>query len=169
MDLDKQNSKNIKENVNQFKEVKPTDSKENALQEKVDKSVLCDIVGEVSNSKYSCLGLGNLRPMTLASVSILKRLDSPLINEIPVEEIDDIFAECAKFVLAHSLPTKDILALCRDSDKLDIECLKLMEGIPVSKSDLFTEAVLEIMNDSVSTQVDAEPEDSDDVAPSGND
>lgn len=123
------------------------------LQEAMDDSVVPEVLGR------GVVLLGKkLRPVTLASIALLKQVKSDLIAGVVIEESDNIILDCCVFLLLHSVTLEEATELAFDSpNKLRMEALILADSIGPADVNAMTKAIVDLLRDSTSTQVKAEP------------
>tara|TARA_R100000808_G_scaffold512_1_gene2671 strand:+ start:18478 stop:19002 length:525 start_codon:yes stop_codon:yes gene_type:complete len=138
-----------------------TDKSIEGVQKDLDQSVVADMLGV----KDVVLGI-ELRPLTLASIALLSQVKSPLIDGVEVDEIDNILLEICIFITLQSCDVNKATELAfGDRPKLIAEAMKIANTINANEVEIITGKVIQLISDSVSTQVEAIPDKSTSTAP----
>tara|TARA_R110002110_G_scaffold207671_1_gene419845 strand:+ start:472 stop:951 length:480 start_codon:yes stop_codon:yes gene_type:complete len=98
-----------------------------------------------------------LRPVTMETIVLLKQVDSPLILGKPIEDVDNIFLDCCIFVALQGSEAKEARRLAWNPDDLRDAALDLAATVPATEFQTFIEQINELLRDSTSTSVDAQP------------
>jgi len=123
------------------------------LQGIMDDSVVPEIVGH----KPELLGR-KLRPVTLASIALLKQIKSDLIAGVNIETSENIIIDSCVFVLLHSMPLEEAAELAFGPPaKLKLAALHLADEIKATNISELTTTIVEMLRDATSTQVKALP------------
>lgn len=132
----------------------------NIVEEKDTQSSLDDsIIGDVLSFNPTILGK-KLNPVTLASIALLKQIKSPLILGKPLNDIDNIILDSCIFILLQSLDLKSATELAFGPvEDLRFKALEMAEEIPPHEVSKVTDAVLSLLRESSSTQVEAKIKD----------
>lgn len=124
-------------------------------QTELDNSILKEILGV----QPTIAGV-ELRPITLASIAILKQVGSPLIEGRAFDEIHNIILDCCIFLKIQSSDIKTATKLAfGDYDTLVAESLELAERIDPNKIKEVVQSIVDLLSDSTSTKVNVIPED----------
>ena len=125
------------------------------LRDKFDQSATDGLLG-----KPLVIGGIKIRPFTLASAAMLKEINSPLIQGVPVGSVPNIILEVLKLIVIQSVPVPEALRFIRSPDDLEIAAFNLGEQIPTNKAEKMVGEVLAELQASTETQVTPElPED----------
>tara|TARA_R110002153_G_scaffold84197_2_gene211030 strand:+ start:18371 stop:18841 length:471 start_codon:yes stop_codon:yes gene_type:complete len=126
---------------------------------------------EVCNAPTIMVGM-NLRPVTLASIALLKETGSSLVNGEVLDGNDNIVLDCCMFILIQSGTIEDASRLVFGADSLELKMasMALAEKVnPAEVADLTTN-IIGMLNDSMSTQVKPIPDKEEgELIESGND
>jgi hypothetical protein len=124
-------------------------------QKELDDSILSEILGV----QPTIAGI-QLRPITLASIALLKQVESPLIEGKPFEEIQNIILDCCIFLKIQSSDVKAATKLAfGDYDVLVSESLELAERIEPNKIKEVVQSIVDLLSDQTSTKVNVVPDD----------
>ena len=124
-------------------------------QQKLDNSVLKEIL----QHNPTIAGV-KIRPITLASIALLKQLKSPLIEGTPFEEIENIILDCAIFLKVQSCDIKESTKLAfGDPSDLVAEALELADKIDPSKIKDVVASIVTLLQDATSTKTEVVADD----------
>lgn len=100
----------------------------------------------------------SIRPVTLASLEMLRMVGSPLIKGIEVEDSVELLPYCLEFLYLHCEGEDEAMEYALEEDKKARKktILKWSSKIEVKDHAKFVEGTLEVLNKSVSTQVEGE-------------
>jgi hypothetical protein len=127
------------------------------LQELMDSSVHSSLLGV-----GALVGGRRLRPITMATITHLKELNSPLINGIALDEIQNILLECCIFVCIQSVPLEEATDLVYGDRKALVKAaLAFADNVPAHETKSVIDATVGSLKDAVSTQVKAKSKSSD--------
>jgi len=142
----KRQTQAVAEKSRPYSDLNPRD-----LQEAMDDSVAAEVLGH----NVTLLGK-KLRPVTLASIALLKQVNSDLIAGVVIEESSNIILDCCIFLLLHSVSLEEATALAFDSpNNLRLAALKLADEIGAADIQETTGAIVQLLKDATSTQVRA--------------
>ena len=95
-----------------------------------------------------------LRPITLATITLLKEVDSQLIEGKDIELIDNILYECCIFMLIQSIPIEEATELVYgDKSQLVMATMKLADTIAPNEISSLSAKIISMLVDATSTQV----------------
>lgn len=118
-------------------------------QQQLEKSLLSGLLG----APKTIAGV-ELKPITLASIAILKQVDSPLIEGRAYDEIENIILDCCIFLKIQSSDVKTAQKLAfGDRNILISEALELAANIEPSSIKDVVGSIVELLQDSTSTKV----------------
>jgi len=121
------------------------------IQSVIDKSIQEELLGVAPK----IAGL-ELRPLTLASIALLKQVGSSLIEGKPFSEIDNIVMECCIFLKIQSVSLKEATSLAYgDSEDLAFAALELADRINPSEIENVINSIVKLLTDQTSTKVSA--------------
>lgn len=104
-----------------------------------------------------------LRPVTLASIALLKQIKSPLIEGVPFAEIENIVIDACMFLKLQSCTLKEAQKLAfGNREELMGSALELAESIDPSDLDNVLNSVVSMLTKSTSTKVSVVNKDSSD-------
>ena len=110
------------------------------------------IVEEIANVQ--------LRPVTMATIALLKTTGNDHISGKTFEEIPNLSLDTAKFVILQdaSRSVREAVAITRDPELFEGMAYELMETIPAEKNAELNMRVILAIKDAMMTQVKALPE-----------
>lgn len=111
---------------------------------------------EVAGIKPVALGY-ELRPITLESIILLKQIDCPLILGVPMDDIENIFLDCCKFIVLHREDKPTARNLAWDEDSLLESALDFASEVKADKITELTDSVFALIRSSMDTRVEATP------------
>lgn len=125
-----------------------TDEERQAHAEKMNKAVSADLIGVP-------IKVGNLtlRPFTLATASMLKEIESPLIMGVPMASVPNIVLEVMRLLALQSATLSEARAMVADRDKLDDAAYAIADSIPVNKTSDVVEQAIQKLREASETQV----------------
>lgn len=94
-----------------------------------------------------------MRPITLASIALLERIDSQLINGNPIIHTPEMVLECCKFIALQTGTLKEAQALSRDRDALDDRAFEIADKIGPSRAEEVLNEITAMLKDATDTQV----------------
>lgn len=95
-----------------------------------------------------------VRPLTLASLALLKKTNSVLVSGKSIEEIqDDVFIDCCKLLYIQSAPLPEVVKVCKDPDDLECKAYELAERIPPHRAEGFVNLVMDMLSASQRNKV----------------
>jgi hypothetical protein len=105
------------------------------------------------------VGPFKMKPITLATISLLKEINSPLIMGVQLDDVPNIVQNVLELILIQKLPLKDAAELVQDRTTFRLRCLEMGDGIqPDQIEDLVTQCT-QALADATSGQVEPkEPE-----------
>jgi hypothetical protein len=119
------------------------------IQDIIDKSVHQELLG--INPKIAGF---EVRPITLASVALLKQVGSPLIEGKQFSEIENVVMECCIFLKMQSSSLKEATRLAYgEPQDLALAALELAENIDPSQIEEVISSIVKLLTDSTSTKV----------------
>lgn len=123
-------------------------------QQQLETSIISDLLG----APKMIAGI-ELKPVTLASIAILKQVDSPLIEGRAYDEIENIILDCCIFLKIQSSDIKTAQKLAfGDRNILISEALELAANIEPSSIKDVVQSIVELLQDSTSTKVNVVPD-----------
>lgn len=118
-----------------------------------DGSVIEDMTGfenEVASIK--------LRRVSLATISLMRKANSPLVTGVGISKIENVLYECALFILFHTLPLPEVVRLLQGSkEDLELAVFEFADTIPAHHVGTLFENVMALLRSQLSTQVKVEP------------
>jgi hypothetical protein len=124
------------------------------------------VSGEALGTKTTLLGR-EIRPITLASITLLKQVRSPLVEGVKVDEIENVLLECCIFMVLQTGTIKEATKLAFGSrDELVEAALTFADSIEPDKVQSAVEVILGTLKESTSTKVQPQPKQGD--PPAGN-
>jgi hypothetical protein len=129
------------------------DQMEKDLQEIMDDSVASEALGRVP-----MVAGRELRPITLASLALLKQAGSELISGVKLEDAENLLLDSCVFILLQSSTLEDATRLAFGTrEQLNLEALKLADSIPPNEVHSFTDSIISMLMDATATQVKPMP------------
>jgi len=97
-----------------------------------------------------------VRPLTLASIALLKQVGSSLIEGKQFSEIENVVMECCIFLKLQSAPLKEATRLAYgEPEDLAVAALEIGEKIAPYEVENIISSIVKLLTDSTSTKVSA--------------
>lgn len=127
------------------------------MQELLDDSVKAELLG----AEKSIMG-HKVNPITMAYVTLLQQVKSPLIAGVPIDSIENILLDCCIFIRIQTLSVKEATKLAfGPREDLIVASLELAKDITAENIEGVITEIVSMLKDSTSTRVKPLPKDGD--------
>jgi hypothetical protein len=98
-----------------------------------------------------------VRPVKLAALAMLKKIDSELVSGKQVQDCPDLLIECCRFVVLQRASLSDARSLCENPERLSDLAYELAEEIDPGEVGQFSDDVFRTLNASRKDRVQPIP------------
>lgn len=101
----------------------------------------------------------SLRPITLATIAMLKRTGNELVSGLPLDDCPNVMMHSAAFIVLQSVPLAEAIKLTKNPDALETRAFEVCDTLSYSEGRTMVEDCLNFLADSMGNRVEAVPED----------